>query len=96
MDKGARPIGLETDSVLLKKGVNNDECGLSALYLGLEEEIKEYLKQNFEVCRFTSPKRNCNKAGHCFASYGCTLSMYDHLQTDHVIPLVSDLVATLL
>ena len=52
MDKGARPIGLETDSVLLKKGVNNDECGLSALYLGLEE-IKEYLKQNFEVCHAT-------------------------------------------
>lgn len=76
-----RAIGLETDSVLLKQGVNNDECGLSAFYLGLEE-LKEYLKQNFEVCHFTS--------------YGSTLSMYDHLQTDHVIPLVSDLVATLL
>ena len=73
MDKGVTTIGLETDSVLLKQGVNNDECGLSAVYLGLEE-LKEYLKQNFEVCHFTSARRNCNKVGRCFASYGSTLA----------------------
>ena len=44
-----RAIGLETDSVLLKQGVNNNECGLSALYLGLEE-LKEYLKQKTLKC----------------------------------------------
>jgi len=90
-----RAICLETDSMLLKQGVNNDKCALSAICLGLEE-LKEYLKQNFEVCRFTFVRRNCNRVGHCFASHGSTLSMYADLRTDHVIPLVSDLVATLL
>ena len=89
-----RSLTFETVSLVLPQGFEIERDGTDrSPACNVMAELKLFLRQNFAACRFSFANRNCNKVAHTLVSYVSSLNMYDDMQAEHVIPLLSDIVA---
>lgn len=86
-------ICFETDSMLLKQGVEQKEQDQSVVCMTLAK-LKMFLNQNFDQFSFNFANRNCNRATHVSASMGCSMILYEVLKADNIIPDVQALLTS--